>query len=194
MPPGSWETHPDLRKLGGRPIGSSVKSCREADAAQLLLRERTPGRGRIRVHGAGDEVTLAAGGRGSGAGGWSRPRVTWPWSTGAPDGYPQLVSSALVAYRRERTGDGHRSGESVGSLRAQLGCTEMDAERVEVVTIEGLVEGRVRAVGRDHLDLIGFTGLPWMVALQAGGGSGSPPMSFSSRVSALHLVQRGPRG
>jgi hypothetical protein len=170
MPPGSWETHPDLRKLR-RETDREFReeaAAEEADAAQLLLRNRTLADAAFESMVRSDEVTLAAGGRE-----WSGRLVEAAGDLTVVDTGSQHVSISLSALRWLRIdargrGDGHRSGGSVGSLRAQLGVLEMDAESVEIVTTEGgLVEGRVRAVGRDHLDVIGVTGLTWMVALSA---------------------------
>ena len=169
MSPGSWETHPDLRKLR-RETDREFReeaAAEEADAAQLLARSRTLADAAFESMARGDEVTLAAGGRE-----WGGRLVEATGDLAVVENGSQRVSLNLSAVRWLRIdmrgrGDGHRGGES-GSLRAQLGVFEMDVERVEVVTIDGgSVEGRVRAVGRDHVDLIGVTGVPWMVALQA---------------------------
>ncbi len=116
----------------------------------------------------GDEVTLAAGGKE-----WGGRLVEAAGDLAVVDTGSHQVCISLPALRWLRIdargrGDGRRSSGNVGSLRAQLGVYEMDAERVEIVTAEGgSVVGRVRAVGRDHVDLMGPTGLHWMVALNA---------------------------
>jgi hypothetical protein len=170
MTPGSWETHPDLRKLR-RETDREFReeaAAEEADATQLLARSRSLAEAAFESMVRGDAVTLAAGGRE-----WGGRLVEAAGDLAVVESGSQRVCLNLSAVRWLRIdakgrGDGHRSGGSVGSLRAQLGVFEMEAERVEVVTIDGgSVEGRVRAVGRDHVDLIGVTGLPWMVALQA---------------------------
>ena len=170
MSPGSWETHPDLRKLR-RETDREFReeaAAEEADATQLLLRSRTLANAAFESMVRGDEVTLAAGGKE-----WGGRLVEAAGDLAVVDTGSHQVCISLPALRWLRIdargrGDGRRSSGTVGSLRAQLGVYEMDAERVEIVTAEGgSVEGRVRAVGRDHVDLMGPTGLHWLVALNA---------------------------
>ena len=170
MSPGSWETHPDLRKLR-RETDREFReeaAAEEADATQLLLRSRTLANAAFESMVRGDEVTLAAGGRE-----WGGRLVEAAGDLAVIDTGSHRVCVSLPALSwlridRRGPGDGQRSSGAVGSLRAQLGVFEIEAESVEMVTTDGgSVEGRVRAVGRDHVDLVGSTGVHWMVALGA---------------------------
>jgi hypothetical protein len=170
---GSWETHPDLRRLR-RATDLEFReeaAAEEQDAAQALLRRRALGDAAFESMVRGDEVTVAAGGRE-----FIGRLVEATGDLISVETTSLLAHLTLTAVRwlridRRGDGTGERGGGEAGSLRARLGIHEMSGEPVEVLTTaEEAIRGRIRGVGRDHLSLVGAGGIEWLVPLPAVAG------------------------
>ena len=197
MSPGSWETHPDLRKLR-RETDREFReeaAAEEADATQLLLRSRTLANAAFESMVRGDEVTLAAGGREWGGRLLEAAGDLAVIDTGSHRVCVSLPALSWLRWTVGGVGTGNVAAGQSDQLRPNSGCSRSTPRALRSwPNPGGSVQGRVRAVGRDHVDLVGSTGVTLDGRSRRRGRRGCAAMSRPACLSGAHLVRKHGRG
>ncbi|HEX2029220.1 MAG TPA: hypothetical protein VHF25_14595 [Nitriliruptorales bacterium] len=171
---GDWRDDPQLRDVGRElrhRLGDELRrdaEDAERDAARALARARTLGDLAAHLRDRGDEVALTVAGdvltgTVTAASGDHLQLRTPRALVDVPLGQPL----ALQVTVRARSGGAQRRG--AGGFRARLLELELDGDEVQVRTsvLGGLQRGRIAAVGRDHLALVGPDGVERYITLEA---------------------------